>query len=55
MCIHCWAFFSPHPLSRQNLFCPLVLQFCWREDRRDNKKGIAFLLVWDEASYTERS
>jgi hypothetical protein len=31
--------------SRQNLSCPL-LQFCWREDISDNKKDIAFLLVW---------
>jgi hypothetical protein len=44
----------PHPLaSRQNLFCPL-LQFCWRENIRVNKKDIAFLLVWDKDSYTER-
>jgi hypothetical protein len=42
------------PASRQNLFCFLVLWLCWREIR-DNKKGIAFLLVWDKNnSYTER-
>jgi hypothetical protein len=43
---------SPCPLplrstlltSRQNLFCPL-LQFCWRENISNNKKGKAFLLV----------
>jgi hypothetical protein len=36
---------TPTPLtSRQNLFCPF-LQFCWRENIRDNKKDIAFLLV----------
>jgi hypothetical protein len=47
---------SPHPTllaSRQNLFCP-VLQFCWREDISNNKKDIAFLLVWDKDNYTER-
>jgi hypothetical protein len=39
---------APTPLnSRQNLFCPLVLQFCWGEN-------IAFLLVWDKDSYAER-
>jgi hypothetical protein len=44
----------PIPLtSKQNLFCHLV-QFCWRENIRDNKKGIAFLLAWDKDSYTER-
>jgi hypothetical protein len=65
MCIHCLSHLYPplHPLltpshhppltSGQNLFCPLVLQFCWRENVRDNKKGIAFLLVWDKDSYTE--
>jgi hypothetical protein len=35
----------PIPLtSRQILFCPL-LQFCKRENIRDNKKDISFLLV----------
>jgi hypothetical protein len=29
-------------------------QLCWRENIRDNKKNIAFLLVWDKDSYTER-
>jgi hypothetical protein len=44
----------PPPLtSRQNLFCP-VLQFCWRENIRNNKKDIAFLLAWDKDSYSER-
>jgi hypothetical protein len=47
----------PSPLiplaSRQNLFCPL-LEFCWRENIRDDKKDIAFLLDWDKDSYTER-
>jgi hypothetical protein len=41
------------PASRQNLFHPL-LQFCWRENMRDSKKDIAFLLAWDKDSYTER-
>jgi hypothetical protein len=39
--------------SRQNLFCPL-LQFSWREDINNNKKVIAFLLVWDKGSYTKK-
>jgi hypothetical protein len=39
--------------SVQNLFHPL-LWFCWRENIRDNKKDILFLLVWDKDSYTER-
>jgi hypothetical protein len=34
----------PHPAS---------VQFCWRKNIRD-KKSIAFLLVWDKDSYTER-
>jgi hypothetical protein len=34
------------------LFCPLALQFCLRENLRENKKDIAFLLVWSKASYT---
>jgi hypothetical protein len=40
-----------HPLrpptspAKQNLFCPLVLWFCWREN-------VAFMLVWDKDSYT---
>jgi hypothetical protein len=61
MCIHCLATSPPCPppppptslASRQNLFCPL-LQFCWRENIRDNKKHITFLLAWDKDSYTER-
>jgi hypothetical protein len=32
----------------------LVLRFCWRENIKDNKKDIVFLLVWDKYSYTER-
>jgi hypothetical protein len=53
-----WAISCPFPLPppspptplalRQNLFCPL-LQFCWR----DNKKDMEFLLAWDKDSYTE--
>jgi hypothetical protein len=39
-------------ISRQNMFCPL-LQLCWRENIRDNKKDITFLLVWDKDSNTE--
>jgi hypothetical protein len=40
------------PPSRKNLFHPLVLWFCWRENINYNKKNIAFLLV--EIRYTER-
>jgi hypothetical protein len=39
--------------SRQNLFCPL-LQLCWRENIRDNKKDIRFLLALDKDNCTER-
>jgi hypothetical protein len=39
--------------SRQNLFFPL-LQFCWRAGISNNKKVIAFLLVWDNYNFTER-
>jgi hypothetical protein len=42
------------PISRQNLFCPLVLRFCWRANISYNKKDIEFLLVWDKDSCTER-
>jgi hypothetical protein len=41
MCIHCLGHL-------------LVLRFCWRENIRDNKKDIVFLLVWVKDSYTER-
>jgi hypothetical protein len=50
----CHPSLSHPPTSRQNLFCPLVFCFCWRENIRDNNKDIAFLLVWDKDSYTER-
>jgi hypothetical protein len=40
--------------SSQNQFCPLLLQFCWRESIRDYKKDITFLLLWHKDSYTER-
>jgi hypothetical protein len=43
----------PTPASWKNLFCPLFLWFCWRENIRDNKKDIALLLVWGEDCYTE--
>jgi hypothetical protein len=35
--------------SSQNLFHPF-LWFCWRENLRDNKKDIAFLLVLDKGN-----
>jgi hypothetical protein len=50
MCIHCLGY-TPHS---RNMFWPLVLWFCWRENIRDNKKDIAFLLVWGKYSYTKR-
>jgi hypothetical protein len=43
----------PTPASRQNLFCPL-LWFYWRESIRDNRKDIAFLLVWDKETAIHR-
>jgi hypothetical protein len=49
-----WATSPHHPTLEQNLFCPLVFRHCWRENIRDNKKNIVFLLVWDKDSYTER-
>jgi hypothetical protein len=52
MCKHCLGHPSPSA-SRQNMFPPLVLQFCWRENIRNNKKEIAFLLRWDKDSYIE--
>jgi hypothetical protein len=51
--LHIYTLFGPPPASRQNLFHPLVLQFYWRENISDNKKGIAFLLVWAQDSCTE--
>jgi hypothetical protein len=58
MCIHCLCHLPLLPLkppvSRQNLFHPLVLWFCWRETIGDKKEDILFLLVWDKDSYTER-
>jgi hypothetical protein len=62
--LHVYTLFVPHPFSltltptgptsRQNLFCSLVLWFCWRESIGGNKKYISFLLVWDKESYAER-
>jgi hypothetical protein len=49
---------NPPPLPRTcstlNLFCPIVVRFCWRENISDNEKNIAFLLVWDKDSFTQR-
>jgi hypothetical protein len=39
--------------SGQNMFCPLVLLFCWRENIGHNKKGIAFLLLLGRDSCAE--
>jgi hypothetical protein len=50
--LHVYTLFGPSPppaASRQNLFHPLILQFCWRDNLRDNKKNIAILLVWDKS------
>jgi hypothetical protein len=44
----------PSPTSRQNLFCPPILWFHRRNNIKDNKKNMAFLLVWDKDSYTGR-
>jgi hypothetical protein len=46
----------PNPLLLLGRTCspPLVLPFCWRENISDNKKDIAFLLVWGKDSYTEK-
>jgi hypothetical protein len=54
MCMHylCHLHPSTPPASRQNLFHPL-LQLCWRENTRDNKKDISFLLVWDKDNYAD--
>jgi O-antigen ligase len=49
-----WIIPLPSLPSRQNLFLLLVLWFCWRINIKDNKKSIAFLLLWDEVSYTGR-
>jgi hypothetical protein len=50
-----WVTTPPTPcIPPQNRFCPLVLWFCWRTNKKDEKKNIPFLLVWDEASYTGR-
>jgi hypothetical protein len=54
--LHVYTLFGPRPppASRQNLFCPLVLWLCWRENIRDNKKNTVFSLIWDKDNYTER-
>jgi hypothetical protein len=56
MCIHCLDHLHPpHPTdSRQNLFSPLVLQFWWTENIRDNKNDIVIMLVWDKDGHIER-
>jgi hypothetical protein len=53
--LHVYTLFVPPPLSPwQNRFCPFVLWFHWRENIRDTKQDISFLLVWGKDSYTER-
>jgi hypothetical protein len=42
-----------HP-PRQNLFCQSVLRFCRIKNIKDKEKNMAFLLVWDTESYTEK-
>jgi hypothetical protein len=58
MCIYVYTLFVPPfplpPASVQNLFYPLILPFCWRENIGGNKKDIVFLLLWDKDDYTER-
>jgi hypothetical protein len=46
-----WATPSPPTLGRT---CSALLFSSWRENIRDNKKAVEFLLVWDKDSYTER-
>jgi hypothetical protein len=41
----------PYTHFQVNLFHPFILWFCWRETIGDNKKDIAFLLLWDKDSY----
>jgi hypothetical protein len=53
MCVYIvWA--TPRLRCGLNLFSPLVLWFCWRENISENKKDTVFLLVWDKDVYTER-
>jgi hypothetical protein len=56
ICIHLCIHYLGNTLPpRQNLFCPLVPQFCWRENIKDNKRTVTFFwLVWDGDSCTER-
>jgi hypothetical protein len=43
----------PTLLLGRTLFYSLVLRFCGRENRKDKKKNVSFLFVWDKGSYTE--
>jgi hypothetical protein len=43
----------PPNLPLPDRTCFPLLQFCCRENKRNNKKDILFLLVWDKDSYTE--
>jgi hypothetical protein len=67
MCIHCLRQLSPppalpysppKPLPDPHFWAepvlPCFLRLGWRENIGNNKKDIAFLLVWDKDSYTER-
>jgi hypothetical protein len=57
MCIHCLGHFFPLPPASHHHhphFQAEPVQVCWRVDISNNKKDIAFLLVWDKDSYTER-
>jgi hypothetical protein len=54
MCIHCLGHLPPAPTPSFQAEPVVVLWFCWRENIRDNKKDIAFLLASDKDSYTER-
>jgi hypothetical protein len=48
----CLLYLPPPPRFQAEPVCPLF-QFCWTEDISNNKKDIAFLLVWDMDSYRE--
>jgi hypothetical protein len=60
VCIHCLYHLPPPPPPLPTTPCfqaERVLTsspICWRENIRDNKKDISFLLVWDKDSSTER-
>jgi hypothetical protein len=44
----------PHNTVLPGRTCPLIFWFCWRKYIRDNKKDVAFLLVWNKDRYAEK-